>query len=733
VISDDETSDGGRYDNNAEMVRTDNDDVMLCHDMTSLHWEAIVKDNINSWPWKGYEPPNCNIIRDTTHSTSHQHANNCVSTTSGGLINHKSFPILSALCKEISLLDQTISSHPNWRNTCDKEVQTEPTNRDGDDDEGKREERKKSSEGREILKQKRKLHSASQKRFGKRLVKNSTDTDESTDVDVERDSRLDTSSRSKVSHESPVIVSSQQLSPSSSPSPPLPLPSQLPSSPSSVQISHHPSLQALNNPKIKVVDSLPSSNTHPSSSSQSTTSINPTHQSTSHVDKKNHSMLPGTSSFLNPKLLEQKVYLAASLQSLGQISNTSVENDTKPPKHKTSSLLHEQRAAADVSKLELNQTSSSSSVQSSVIDTHLSVSNEEIIVSDEELLTAYNDNDAIISILQHKKMVSLCLFLLSLAVLLYYIDGPHQKTVQFIEWQILWCSYWVGLGVLSSVGLGTGLHTFLLYLGPHIASVSLAAWTCNSVDFPEPPYPQDIICPEDESPYPITLWTIMSKVRLEACMWGLGTAIGELPPYFMARAARLSGSEDEDEEYEELEAVIHSQRKDPVTRAKKAVHRLVERVGFFGILLCASIPNPLFDLAGITCGHFLIPFWTFFGATVIGKAVIKMHIQKLFVIIAFSKDHVEWAIDLLSYIPYIGRHLQKPFSSYLENQKMKLHTKSGSHPPQSTSFLQKVFSQVLLLMIAYFIVSIIHSMAQTFAKRQDEEKLRTYLNDKRNK
>lgn len=40
-----------------------------------------------------------------------------------------------------------------------------------------------------------------------------------------------------------------------------------------------------------------------------------------------------------------------------------------------------------------------------------------------------------------------------------------------------------------------------------------------------------------------------------------------------------------------------------------------------------QIPNPLFDLAGITCGHFLVPFWTFFGATLIGKAIIKMHIQ----------------------------------------------------------------------------------------------------------
>ncbi|CAF87534.1 unnamed protein product, partial [Tetraodon nigroviridis] len=56
--------------------------------------------------------------------------------------------------------------------------------------------------------------------------------------------------------------------------------------------------------------------------------------------------------------------------------------------------------------------------------------------------------------------------------------------------------------------------------------------------------------------------------------------------------------------------------------------------------LCLQIPNPLFDLAGIHCGHFLVPFWTFFGATLIGKAIIKMHIQKLFVIVTFSKHIV---------------------------------------------------------------------------------------------
>ena len=50
-----------------------------------------------------------------------------------------------------------------------------------------------------------------------------------------------------------------------------------------------------------------------------------------------------------------------------------------------------------------------------------------------------------------------------------------------------------------------------------------------------------IVCPEDDpSPEAVNVWSIMSKVRLEAMMWGAGTALGELPPYFMARAARLS-------------------------------------------------------------------------------------------------------------------------------------------------------------------------------------------------
>ena len=89
----------------------------------------------------------------------------------------------------------------------------------------------------------------------------------------------------------------------------------------------------------------------------------------------------------------------------------------------------------------------------------------------------------------YKLTASFSLGLLILCIFAYHCPGPHQIFMQMIEKQTLWCLYWLGLGVLSSVGLGTGLHTFLLYLGPHIAAVTLAAYECGTLNFPSPPYP----------------------------------------------------------------------------------------------------------------------------------------------------------------------------------------------------------------------------------------------------
>ena len=46
----------------------------------------------------------------------------------------------------------------------------------------------------------------------------------------------------------------------------------------------------------------------------------------------------------------------------------------------------------------------------------------------------------------------------------------------------------------------------------------------------------------------VTFLDIYRTVFLEAFLWGLGTAIGELPPYLLARSASSVNSIDEDVE-----------------------------------------------------------------------------------------------------------------------------------------------------------------------------------------
>lgn len=138
----------------------------------------------------------------------------------------------------------------------------------------------------------------------------------------------------------------------------------------------------------------------------------------------------------------------------------------------------------------------------------------------------------------------------------------------------------------------------MLYLGPHIAAVTMAAYECGALNFPEPPYPDQIICPAATDP----LWSagilnIMRKVRMEAMLWGAGTALGELPPYFMAKAARMSGKDHSDDdcdqedlkELEALEAMENGQNVPFIMRMKLAMKHFVQKAGFWGILACASV------------------------------------------------------------------------------------------------------------------------------------------------
>ena len=98
----------------------------------------------------------------------------------------------------------------------------------------------------------------------------------------------------------------------------------------------------------------------------------------------------------------------------------------------------------------------------------------------------------------------------------------------------------MGLGIASSIGLGSGLHTFVLYLGPHIAKVVIVANECNAMPEYIPSrwkFDHFAPCRDHSIQSEVTFYTLYKEVLLEAFLWGAGTAIGELPPYFVAKAA----------------------------------------------------------------------------------------------------------------------------------------------------------------------------------------------------
>eukprot|EP01121_Diplochlamys_sp_Union-15-3_P009712 TRINITY_DN2655_c0_g1_i1.p1 TRINITY_DN2655_c0_g1~~TRINITY_DN2655_c0_g1_i1.p1 ORF type:complete len:439 (+),score=71.61 TRINITY_DN2655_c0_g1_i1:76-1317(+) len=339
--------------------------------------------------------------------------------------------------------------------------------------------------------------------------------------------------------------------------------------------------------------------------------------------------------------------------------------------------------------------------------------------------------------LRERYIISTVISLLLLtSVVLSSMEGYHQKyMVPITHWTVLG-SWWILLGVASSIGLGTGLHTFLLYLGPYIAQVTLAATECNSLDF-DTWGENSFLCPPNSRKSEVTIAAIVSKVWIEAFLWGVGTAIGELPPYFVARSAKRSSERlkelgEDDVNDVDIVGVNDTNKKNGyfhdfkvwitsfVAKQIQSMFRHLGNFRFLGILLFASIPNPLFDLAGLTAGHFLIPFHTFFMATLVGKAVIKVSIQTLFVVLAFRKDTLETQVSWIERnIPLLQGKLT-PFLLQVEEQ---FHRQPGSvvKVKDEKSLLGFIWELFVIAMILYFIISVVNSKVKEYIIDMDEE------------
>eukprot|EP01130_Rhizamoeba_saxonica_P017936 TRINITY_DN8843_c0_g1_i1.p1 TRINITY_DN8843_c0_g1~~TRINITY_DN8843_c0_g1_i1.p1 ORF type:complete len:145 (-),score=16.55 TRINITY_DN8843_c0_g1_i1:17-451(-) len=144
-------------------------------------------------------------------------------------------------------------------------------------------------------------------------------------------------------------------------------------------------------------------------------------------------------------------------------------------------------------------------------------------------------------------------------------------------------------------------------------------------------------------------------------------------------------------------------------------------------MLLASIPNPLFDLAGLTCGHLLVPFLTFFIPTLIGKAINKVSLQAVFVIMVFNTETLKTVLAFLeSWFPMLKDFMEEKF----DNVRKQFHRVPGAAyqvPPKH--ILSRVWDVILIVMILYFVISIVNSRAQEYLVRSQNK----LANDKKSR
>jgi len=177
--------------------------------------------------------------------------------------------------------------------------------------------------------------------------------------------------------------------------------------------------------------------------------------------------------------------------------------------------------------------------------------------------------------------------------------------------------YWLLLGIISSIGFGTGLHTGTLFLFP----ATIANREC-----------------------------IFSNL-VRAAVWGSGTAIGEIPPYLAAQKIRLLNKKGEKQnELTSTSNLFSEYSKWGIVMVKE----WIERYGFWAILVNASYPNMFFDILGLVCGYYGYGFWDFFCPTLLGKALVKAPIQ----------------VSVINYLAYTN-------SKYLDSMTIWTNDESG--------------------------------------------------------
>ena len=205
-----------------------------------------------------------------------------------------------------------------------------------------------------------------------------------------------------------------------------------------------------------------------------------------------------------------------------------------------------------------------------------------------------------------------------------------------------YCSWWFVCGVLSTVGLGTGLQTGALFLFPHVAKLG-ADWRRRGAAAlgghrAERWFAAAARAGAGAGPREVP-W-LLAHAALPGFWSGAGSAVGELVPFVIARAMVRAGhdpfailADDDDREAPRRRwtpAIL-------VARTRRALEDQLRRGAAWKVFVLALIPNPLFDLCALVCGATAVPFPSFFLAVFAAKAVVRTPLQTCAVALAAAR------------------------------------------------------------------------------------------------
>ena len=301
-----------------------------------------------------------------------------------------------------------------------------------------------------------------------------------------------------------------------------------------------------------------------------------------------------------------------------------------------------------------------------------------------------------------------------------YFGNNHevQDNMIIISNYLYWCIYWFILGVLSSIGFGTGLHTGILFLFPWVIQTNSIVHSCNTIQFS---VLEEYDCNLNNISNNNTDFTIMDlfyKTIPTVMIWSLGCAFGEIPPFLISRYVRRGKISENSNELEEQEFLLKLYDEYPNSKwLMEWMFTHLRKNGFKIITFFASYPNALFDMCGMCCGYLDIPFSTFLSATVLGKVFIKGPLQLLIILtIIHPKFTEDYVLKLYNIFPY-------KIATWLENKSIYYgDLLNGNIEENGEGYdLKYYWSIFVILCTMWFFISMIEEFARSWEKRENKK------------